>query len=90
MEDMMMQMGMMGMDHMDIEQFKSPGTLVLNNNNELVQYVIENIGEEADENADLMLEQLYDLAMLQHAPLEPEAMAKFVTRSNDIMMLLTK
>jgi molecular chaperone HtpG len=35
-------------------------------------------------------EQLYDLALLQQAPLEPEAMTKFVARSNDIMMLLTK
>ena len=41
-------------------------------------------------NVDMICEQLYDLALLQHAPLEPEAMAKFVQRSNDIMMLLTK
>ena len=31
-----------------------------------------------------------DLALLQQAPLEPEAMTKFVARSNEIMMLLTK
>ncbi|MBR3309370.1 MAG: molecular chaperone HtpG [Lachnospiraceae bacterium] len=90
MEDMMMQMGMMGMDHANLEQFKSPGTLVLNNNNELVQYVIENIGEEADENADLMLEQLYDLAKLGNEPLTAEEMSKFIARSNKIMVLLAK
>ena len=33
---------------------------------------------------------LYDLAKLQHAPLSADAMTKFVARSNDIMMLLTK
>ena len=41
-------------------------------------------------NVEMICEQLYDLALLQHAPLEPEAMSKFVARSNDIMMLLTK
>ena len=35
-------------------------------------------------------EQLYDLAMISHQPLAPEAMTRFVTRSNEIMMLLTK
>ena len=34
--------------------------------------------------------QLYDLAKLQNAPLSPEAMTKFVARSNDIMLLLAK
>ena len=35
-------------------------------------------------------EQLYDLAMLSNCPLEPDAMGKFVARSNQIMMLLAK
>jgi len=42
------------------------------------------------ENVMLMCEQLYDLAVLQNAPLSPEAMTKFIARSNDIMLLLTK
>ena len=50
-------------------------------------YVIEN---KEDENTAMICEQLYDLGMLQNAPLSPEAMTKFVARSNDIMMLLTK
>ena len=45
---------------------------------------------EEDDNTKMICEQLYDLAKLQNAPLSPEAMTKFVTRSNDIMMLLTK
>ena len=40
--------------------------------------------------AEMICEQLYDLAKLQHAPLSADAMTKFVARSNDIMMLLTK
>ena len=35
-------------------------------------------------------EQLYDLAMISHQPLAPEKMTKFISRSNEIMMLLAK
>ena len=62
-------------------------TLVLNANHPLVQYVVEH---KDGDNTKLIAEQLYDLAKIQHAPLEPEAMSKFVARSNDIMMLLAK
>ena len=53
----------------------------------LVQYITEH---QDGENAEMICEQLYDLAKLQHAPLSADAMTKFVARSNDIMMLLTK
>ena len=62
-------------------------TLVLNANHPLVKYVIEN---EEGENVSTICEQLYDLARIQNAPLDAEAMTKFVKRSNDIMMLLAK
>ena len=62
-------------------------TLVLNANHPLVGYVLEH---KDGENTKMIAEQLYDLAKIQHAPLEPEAMSKFVARSNDIMMLLAK
>ncbi len=89
MEDMMIQMGMMGMDNTEFEQMRMPGTLVLNNNNELVQYVLSH-SEDDEENADMVLEQLYDLAKLGNEPLTPEEMSKFIARSNRIMVLLTK
>ncbi len=89
MEDMMIQMGMMGMDNTEFEQMRTPGTLVLNNNNELVQYVLSH-SEDDEENADMVLEQLYDLAKLGNEPLTPEEMSKFIARSNRIMVLLTK
>ncbi len=62
-------------------------TLVLNANHPLVKYVMEN-GE--GENVNTICEQLYDLARIQNAPLEADAMTKFIKRSNDIMMLLAK
>lgn len=85
MQDMMKMYSMPGMD---MGGFGKEGeTLILNANHPLVQYIME---KTEGENVNMICEQLYDLALLQHAPLEPEAMSKFVARSNDIMMLLTK
>ncbi|MBE5893933.1 MAG: molecular chaperone HtpG [Lachnospiraceae bacterium] len=85
MQDMMKMYSMPGMD---MSAFGAEGeTLILNANHPLVQYVVAN---QEGENAQMICEQLYDLAKLQHAPLSAEAMTKFVTRSNEIMMLLTK
>ncbi len=85
MQDMMK---MYAMNGMDMGAFGKEGeTLILNANHPLVQYVLEH---QDGENVKMICEQLYDLALLQQAPLEPEAMTKFVARSNEIMMLLTK
>ena len=62
-------------------------TLVLNANHPLVEYVTAN---KDSENAATICKQLYDLAKIQQAPLSPEEMAEFVSRSNEIMLLLTK
>ncbi len=88
MQDMMKMYSMQGMGGMDMGMFGKEGeTLILNANHPLVQYVTEH---QDGENVKLICEQLYDLALLQQAPLEPEAMTKFIARSNDIMMMLTK
>ncbi len=85
MQDMMKMYSMPGMD---MGMFGKEGeTLILNANHPLVEYVLEH---QDGENVKLICEQLYDLALLQQAPLEPEAMTKFVARSNEIMMMLTK
>ena len=85
MQDMMKMYAMPGMD---MGMYGKEGeTLVLNANNSLVQYVLEH---QDGENVGIICEQLYDLARIQHAPLEPEAMTKFIARSNDIMMMLAK
>lgn len=80
-------MRMYGMPGMDPSMFGDEETLVLNANNKLVQYVLAN---KDGENTNLFCEQLYDLAMISHKPLSPEAMTKFIARSNQIMMLLAK
>ncbi len=85
MQDMMKMYSMPGMD---MGVFGKEGeTLILNANHPLVQYVLEH---QDGDNVKMICEQLYDLALLQQAPLEPEAMTKFVARSNEIMMLLAK
>ena len=84
MQDMMKMYG----GGMDMGMFGAEGeTLVLNANHPLVSYIT---AHEDDENTKMICEQLYDLAKIQNAPLSPDAMTRFVARSNDIMMLLAK
>ncbi|HIQ99223.1 MAG TPA: molecular chaperone HtpG [Candidatus Scybalocola faecavium] len=83
MQDMMKMYGMG-----DTSMFGGEGeTLVLNANNDLVQYVLNHPD---GENTDLICQQLYDLALLAHKPLPADALTKFVERSNKIMKLLAK
>ncbi len=84
MQDMMKMYGMAGMDP---SMFGGDQTLVLNTGNALVQYILNN---RDSEHVPVFCEQLYDLAVLGNHPLSTEAMSKFILRSNQIMMLLTK
>ena len=86
MQDMMKMYSMGGA--MDPSMFGGDSqTLVLNANNHLVQYVLDN---PEGEHTSLICEQLYDLAMLAHAPLEAEAMTKFIARSNQLLNIVTQ
>ena len=81
-------MKMYAMNGMAMGDFGNEGqTLVLNANHPLVQYVMDN---KDAENTTMICEQLYDLARIQNAPLEGDAMSAFVARSNEIMMALAK
>ena len=84
MQEMMKMYNMYGMD---AGMFGTDVTLVLNANHPLVQYVLNN---KDGEHVNLFCQQLYDLAMLSNKPLNPEEMTAFISRSNEIMMLLTK
>ena len=87
MQDMMKMYAMNGMGGMDMNMFAADQTLTLNANNELVKYILDN---KDSEHVPMFAEQLYDLAMLSNQPLSVDQMTKFVKRSNDIMLLLTK
>ena len=86
MQDMMKMYSMGGA--MDPSMFGGDSqTLVLNANNNLVQYVLDN---PEGEHTSLICEQLYDLALLAHAPLGAEAMTKFIARSNELLNIVTQ
>ena len=87
MQDMMKMYAMGGMGGMDPNMFAADQTLTLNANNALVQYLLEN---KDSEHVPMFAEQLYDLARISNQPLSVDDMTKFVKRSNDIMLLLTK
>ncbi len=85
MQEMMKMYSIGGMG--DPSMFGGKETLVLNAKNALVRYLA---AHQDSEHTHMLCEQLYDLAMISHKPLDPEAMTKFIARSNEIMMLLTK
>ena len=86
MQDMMKAYSMNGMISPDMFG-DTQQTLVLNANNDLVQFILAN---PESENTNMVCEQLYDLALLAHTPLDAEAMTRFIARSNQILSMLTK
>lgn len=65
------------------EMFKDEFTLVINTNNSLIQ----KLDTLSEEDANLVMDQVYDLAKISHSPLPADEMTKFIERSN---MLLKK
>ena len=86
MQEMMKMYGMAGLDPSMFGQGEGE-TLILNSNNKLVKYVLDN--PDSDNTATICC-QLYDLAVLANRPLSAEAMTKFIARSNEILGILTK
>ncbi len=83
MQEMSKMFGGMDMGHM----FPKEQTLVLNSSNKLVKALLDlKEKDERKEDVKLVSEHIYDLAMMSHQTLEPEAMAKFIQRSNEILM----
>ena len=84
MQDMMKMYNMYGMDP---SMFGGQETLVLNAKHPLVKFVA---GNKDSEKTPVICEELYDLAMLSHKQLSPEEMTRFVQRSNEILLMLTR
>lgn len=87
MQEMMKQYGMGAMGD---NPFEAGEVLVLNSNNALVKYLLEHKEEADNEKVKIFCEQLYDLAVIANRPLAPEAMTKFITRSNEVLKLLAE
>ena len=86
MQEMMKMYGMAGMDPSMFGQGEGE-TLILNSNNKLVKYVLDNPD---NDNTATICCQLYDLAVLANRPLSADAMTKFIARSNEILGILAK
>ncbi len=86
MQDMMKMYAVGGMD-MSMFGGAQDETLILNENNALVKFILEH---RRSKHVPMFCEQLYDLAKISNQPLEPAAMSKFISRSNEIMLALAK
>ena len=87
MQDMMKQYGM---GVMGDSPFEMGEVLVLNSNNALVKYLLDHKEEADNDKVKLFCEQLYDLAVIANRQLSPEAMTKFIARSNEVLKLLAE
>ena len=63
------------------DMFHDEFILVLNSNNSL----IKKIDTLNDEDANLVIDHVYDLAKISHSPLPAEQMTKFIERSNKLL-----
>ena len=61
--------------------FQDEFTLVLNSNNDL----IKKLDTLSDEDANMVIDHIYDLAKISHAPLSGEQMTKFIERSAKLL-----
>ena len=85
MQDMMKMYAVSGMPMGNLPLDES---LILNAKNPLVQYLLKHEDGLESEEGKLMEEQLYDLARIQNAPLDGDAMKKFVERSEKVLLKL--
>ena len=85
MAEMMKMYSEAGMGGFGTDFGKNSETLVLNSNNKLVKYILDNPEEDI---TPTICAQLYDLAVLANKPLTAEELTRFVNRSNDILAKL--
>ena len=85
MAEMMKMYADAGMGGMGMNFGQNTETLVLNSNNKLVKYVLDN---PEGEITPTICCQLYDLAVLANKPLTADELTRFVTRSNEILAKL--
>lgn len=85
MQEMSVRFGGLDMRNM----FGSEETLILNKKNDLIQRLLKiNEDETKKDDVKMICEHIYDMAMMSHKQLDPEAMTKFIERSNKILTKL--
>ncbi len=81
MQEMMKSYGLGGFDP---KMFPSEEILVLNKKHPLIQFILSQETLES-ELAQMVIAQVYDLALMSHKPMTADAMSAFIKRSNDIL-----
>ena len=61
---------------------------MLNQRNELISGWFELKDRKTTKDVEMIYGHIYDLAMLNHRPMEPEEMKQFVQRNNDLLIRL--
>ena len=77
---------------MDVRgMFPEEHTLVLNRKNSLIKSILKlKNAEDRKEDVNMICQQVYDIAMMSHKQLDPEAMTRFIERSNRILERLVQ
>jgi len=62
---------------------------LLNRNNNLIKSLVRLKDlDDKKADADMICQHIYDLAMMSHKQLEPDAMTRFIERSNHLLSRL--
>lgn len=77
-------MKMYGMGGLDPNMFPSEETLVLNKKHPLIQFILKTEDHDTELH-QMVMAQVYDLAVMSHKTMTPEAMTAFIKRSNELM-----
>ncbi len=82
---------MFGGMNMGAVPFPAEETLVLNSRNALVSRLVLMCRDDGrKDDAHLISRHIYDLALMSHKQLEPDAMARFIERSNMLLSRLSQ
>ena len=85
MEEMMARFGDMGINYTPSKE----EILLLNRNSDLIKSLMELSKDKSrDEDTKMICQQIYDLALISHKPLDSEELMKFIDRSNKILAKL--
>lgn len=85
MEEMMARFGDLGINYTPPKE----ETLVLNRNSDLIKALVE-LSKDKSRNEDtkMICQQIYDLALIAHKPLDSQELMEFIDRSNKILAKL--
>lgn len=82
MADMLEMYGLIKGTDYNLKEMQSKSTFLINLNNDIVQFVL---GSADESQADMILNQLFDLAMMSQGTFQPDEVEGFINRSETIL-----